>query len=441
MMSQFIVDLSSPYILVCLFGGMLSWIVSAVLDGLDNLRLDSKDKISKALDVHPLMKEMYDEKTIEASQAYSAKWGFFSQMSQKISSEIDNVVFLLGIPAALVWLGMKWTTFPFPLQIAFVMACTTFIKALLSVPLEILADKIEKAFGYSNLTLKTFITDKVKGYFISVGMLALEVTVAYYALKWLGKLDFAAILAFLVGWQLFNYLVSLLEVYVIEPMFNKYKPLEDGELKTKLKDLVEKYGYRLDNVFVMDESRRSKKGNAYCMSIPFGPKRIVIYDTLMQQLSTDEIVAVFAHELGHAKLFHNQISWIVNFAEMAVMAYAISVFAYNVDVYHAFGFRYVNAENILEFAVIGIWLSSMLINAISWTTAPLQAIMSRKHEYAADRYAAKCGYGKELETGLIKLHAKNGGDLAPSKAWMWWHASHPGIVERVNALKKTNRNV
>ena len=442
-MRQFIVDICSPYVVVILAGTFLSIFINRFLNGFDNMKLDLKKRLDEFMALHPLVEKLYDRDKLEEKIRYNQTFSFYCWMERGCNSPIEWLFFLFGGSAALIYMMTQITPFCYPVQIALASIASSFVfHFLLSTPFELISDKIEKQYGYSNLTMKLYVSDKVKGFLVSSAMTLGAVTAGYYVLVYLGKLNYLTVFAVIAAWRLYAWSVNVLDWYVIMPLFNKYTHLEDGSLKDRLQKMVESYGYKLGDVRVVDESKRSNKGNAYCMNIPFGPKKIVLYDTLIKQLSEEEIVAVFAHELGHEKLHHNFIGFIISFAEQAFFLWLAVYFIYKPEMYHAVGMRWVTEANIVENSIIGITILSQLTNAVEWIFEPALACLSRKHEYAADKYAVQTmGSAEPLITALVKLEFESGGDVAPSRAWHWWYGSHPMLVDRVKALREDERQL
>ena len=284
--------------------------------------------------------------------------------------------------------------------------------------------KIEGRYGFNRTTGKTFLLDCVKefvlrlGLMIGLGSLLLGLHQAFG--DWL-------ILLFAAFATLFLLFITFLYPF-FSKIFNKFKPLEDGELREKLTVLLEKNGYRVRAINVMDASRRSTKANAYFAG--FGKmKTIVLYDTLMETMTTDEIVAVFAHELGHGLHKDTLKNQILTFFEMLILG----VLAWGVlklpALFSAFGFSGIN----YGFAVIVILSAGF---ELLW---PLMGLVvnwfSRRAEYRADAHAVKEGYGEALISGLKKLSRQNFSDLAPSPLLVALTYSHPTLAQRIEAIR------
>ena len=284
---------------------------------------------------------------------------------------------------------------------------------------------IEEKYGFNRSTGKTFWLDQLKSFLISLLLMTIIGALLIWIHQALGDLviiAFAGVLMLLVLLIVFLY-------PVFSRIFNRFTPLEDGELKEKLTALLEKHGYHVRAIQVMDASRRTTKSNAYFTG--FGKmKTIVLFDTLISQMTTDEICAVFAHELGHG-LHHDTLR---NQALTAVQMLVLGALAWltlrSTGIYPPFGFDGVN----YGFAMI-------LIMSVEFAlVAPLFSLLvnffSRKAEYRADEQAVREGCGDALISGLKKLSRENLSDLSPSPVLVKLQYSHPTLSQRIAAIGK-----
>ena len=290
---------------------------------------------------------------------------------------------------------------------------------------------IEKKFGFSKMSFKLWIIDEIKGLLVSVLLTGILI---------------AAMIAILVNfpntwWILltcvmfaFTLIMQVLYPLVIAPMFNKFNPLEEGELKSRITALMENLGFKSSGIFIMDASKRSGHSNAY-----FGgmgkSKRIVLYDTLVKQLTTDELEAVLGHELGHYKLHHILRKICIMLPLEFVMMFVLYKIAQSHLLYTGFGFA-IAEEMIVPLQFIGLFLSSLVANSLTEILSPIMNFGSRKDEYAADKFSAELTKNPDaLISGLIKLNSENLSELLPPKLYVIWNYSHPTLVERIKALK------
>jgi STE24 endopeptidase len=283
---------------------------------------------------------------------------------------------------------------------------------------------IEERFGFNKTTIKTFILDKVKGWFmlaiIGGGILALiiwfyEATGNHF---WL----YAWILV-----TAFSVFMNMFYSKLIVPLFNKQTPLEEGELRNKIADYAKTVGFKLNKIFVIDGSKRSTKANAYFSG--FGSeKRVTLYDTLIKDLDDEEIVAVLAHEVGHYKRKHIIFNLFASILLTGLTLYILSLFISNPLLSNALG------VNIPSFH-IGLIAFGLLYSPISEITGLIMNVMSRKFEYQADNYAKDTYAGEPLITSLKKLSKNSLSNLTPHPAYVFMHYSHPTLLERIKNLR------
>ena len=375
---------------------------------------------SKNNPVPESVRDVYDEETYRRRIQYSADKNRLGMLKTTAGFLADFLLLLFNGYAAFAGLFAEklWPQM-FGVLLLFVIA------SLVAVPFGWYDTmKIEGRYGFNRTTGKTFLLDCVKefvlrlGLMIGLGSLLLGLHQAFG--DWL-------ILLFAAFATLFLLFITFLYPF-FSKIFNKFKPLEDSELREKLTVLLEKNGYRVRAINVMDASRRSTKANAYFAG--FGKmKTIVLYDTLMETMTTDEIVAVFAHELGHGLHKDTLKNQILTFFEMLILG----VLAWGVlklpALFSAFGFSGIN----YGFAVIVILSAGF---ELLW---PLMGLVvnwfSRRAEYRADAHAVKEGYGEALISGLKKLSRQNFSDLAPSPLLVALTYSHPTLAQRIEAIR------
>jgi STE24 endopeptidase len=283
---------------------------------------------------------------------------------------------------------------------------------------------IEKKYGFNTMTIRTFITDHIKSWFIAllVGVPVLGLITWFYYKT--GK-NF-----WLYAWgliTLFSVFINLFYSELIVPLFNKQIPLPEGSLRTLIEAFSQKTGFRLRNIYIIDGSKRSTKANAYFSG--FGPKkRIVLYDTLQKELSEDEIVAVLAHEIGHYKKKHVLLNLFSSVLITGLMLFLLSVVVSSPTLSTALGSQ--NTSFHLGLIVFGILYSplSLVIGLlINW--------VSRKNEFAADRFVRENFKPEILATALKKLSVKNLSNMMPHPAYVFFHYSHPPLLSRLEKLE------
>ncbi len=282
---------------------------------------------------------------------------------------------------------------------------------------------IEEKYGFNKTTLRTFFLDKVKGYFLGALIGGALLSVLIYLILALGR-DFW--IWFAVVASLFMLLANMFYTSLIVPLFNKLQPLPDGELKREIEKFAGKVNFPLDNVFVIDGSKRSSKANAFFSGIG-RRKKIVLYDTLINNHSTSELVAVLAHEVGHYKKRHIIISYFLSVVQIVFTLFVLSLIVFNEDVSRALGGNELSIP--LNLVAFGI-----LFSPVSGVTGLLMAILSRKNEYEADAYARETYDGGSLAQALKKLSVDNLSNLYPHPLYVFFHYSHPPLLARLRAL-------
>ncbi|MBN1927231.1 MAG: M48 family metallopeptidase [Prolixibacteraceae bacterium] len=283
---------------------------------------------------------------------------------------------------------------------------------------------IEERFGFNKTKPKTFILDKLKSWLLTAilggGILSFIIFIWTKTENIFWVLAWGAV-------TLISLFMTMFYSSLIVPLFNKQTPLEDGELKTAIEAFAMKAGFGLKNIFVIDGSKRSSKANAYFTG--FGPrKRVVLYDTLIQDLSSNEIVAVLAHEIGHYKKRHMIWGLLGGILQTGIMLYLFSIFISNPALSGALGVDKPNFH-------IGMVAFGILYTPLSFLTGIATNILSRKNEYEADAYAAGFGLGNDLAAGLKKLSVKNLSNLTPHPLYVFFNYSHPTLIQRLKRLE------
>ena len=371
------------------------------------------------------VKDVYDDETYIKWRSYKAEHSRLDLLSGIVSLVV--VVILLSTNAYAHFANIFP---PHPAwQIVAVILFDTVITQIVGVFFSYYSTMIiEQKYGFNKSSVKTFIIDNIRGFIISL-ILGLFLAFLMFGLHmWLK--DYIIILMTVVLF-LFTLLISFLYP-VISRLGNKFTSLEDGELRTRLMELLQSHGYKVRDIKVMDASRRTTKLNAYFTG--FGSsKTIVLYDNLVNSMDTEEICAVFAHELGHG--LHKDVlkMQIMNIGNLLLMAVAIWFCIREGNLHTAFGFGEVNYG--FAYILTGIFialiqpLSSMVINAYS-----------RKAEYRADKQAVAEGYGSAMINALKKLARENFAELAPTKISVLLEYSHPPLSERIAAVEDTLSN-
>ena len=284
---------------------------------------------------------------------------------------------------------------------------------------------IEEKFGFNKTTKKTFVLDKLKGLLMTVflggGIIALIVW--FYQITgnefWLYAWGIVTV---------FTVFMNMFYSKLIVPLFNKQTPLEEGDLRNKISEYAESVGFNLEKIFVIDGSKRSTKANAYFSG--FGSeKRVTLYDTLVNDLEDEEIVAVLAHEVGHYKKKHIIFNLVTSILLTGLTLYILSIFISNPLLSNAIGVEIPSFH-------VGLIAFGLLYSPISELTGLIMNYVSRVFEYQADDYAKNTYKAKPLITSLKKLSKNSLSNLTPHKAYVFIHYSHPTLLDRVRNLMK-----
>jgi STE24 endopeptidase len=283
---------------------------------------------------------------------------------------------------------------------------------------------IEEKFGFNRYTVRLYITDKIKalvlGALLGGSIICMLLFFYLHAGKWFWL--YAWIAVALISLFFITFYTSL-----IVPLFNKLTPLQEGSLKQKLEAYSQKVKFPLKNIMVMDGSKRSAKSNAYFSGI--GPKKtIVLFDTLINQHTEDELVAIIAHEVGHYKKKHILKNYILSFIQMAVLFYLLGL-AFNEPAFS----RMLGAKS-PNFA-LGLIGFVLLYQPVSFFTGIMMNILSRKYEFEADAFAKQTHNAEALSNALKKLSASNLSNFIPHPLYVFVYYSHPPLLERLKALK------
>lgn len=315
--------------------------------------------------------------------------------------------------------------------------------SILSLPFDLYGEFcIEKKYGFSNMTLKMWFVDEIKSLIISLVITIPLLLIAIFLL--LHASSFWWILLGIV-YVAFSLILSCVYPIWIAPLFNKFSPIEDNLLKERLEALLKKTGFESKGIFMMDASKRSRHSNAYFTG--FGKnKRVVLYDTLMQQLSIDEIEAVLGHELGHYMHHHIIKRMCVMIPIVFVVLFVVSGLIQIPELYRGFGFNPETSITVLEdnsvvekalpyIQFIGIFLLGLVFEGFGLIASFIGNLFSRRDEFQADKYSVEiCGNSRPLETALIKLNKENLSEVTPPKIYSMIYYNHPPLLERIRAL-------
>lgn len=393
-----------------------------------------------------------DDETFLKSEEYSRAKARFSVVVD-VYELVQKLVFIridafprlwrLGVQLANAMLPAKFqvvsSTVSQSLCFLSVLSC---LSTLLDIPTAYYQHFVlEEKFGFNKLTKKLWVTDMIKSLALSH---VLGGPILYGFLKIFEKFQtnfLWYICLFIFGVQILA--MTLVPVYIM-PLFNKFTPLEDGELKTSIENLAKSVGFPLDQIFVIDGSKRSSHSNAYFTGLPFTSKRIVLFDTLVNESSVDEITAVLAHEIGHWQKNHILNMILFSQAHIFVIFSLFTAVYRNLSLYNDFGF-FIGSEGALLASstkvftpewpiIVGFMLFSDLLTPMECFMQFVMSLVSRLHEFQADAYAKGLGLAKNLCQALINLQIKNLSTMNVDPLYSSYHYSHPTLPERLTSL-------
>jgi STE24 endopeptidase len=365
-----------------------------------------RTKYLKSLDYH---KELTRFSFISSAFSFLASilmlaFGGFGWLDNLLRAYVENEIILALVFFGVLMLASDILTIPFQLYSIFV---------------------IEERYGFNKTTVRTFITDKLKGYLLAALIGAPLLALLIYLIRVIGP-NFWIVFAVIAA--AFILFMNMFYTSLILPLFNKLTPLPDGELKTSIEEFSRKVNFPLDNIFVIDGSKRSKKANAFFSGIG-KKKKIVLYDTLITNHTTDELVAVLAHEVGHFKKRHIVWSFVLSIIQVFFTLFVLSLMIYNENVSFALGGQQLSIHlNLIAFTI--------LFSPISGITGLLMSMYSRKNEFEADAYAREMHSGSALAQALKKLSVDSLSNLYPHPVYVFFHYSHPPLLKRLEAITK-----
>ncbi len=413
------VDYNSPILHAAVALILLRWGTENWLDGLNERHVrKNADRVPEGL------AGVMDEETYARSVEYTLAKIRFGKIENLFDTGLLLAVLLSGV---LPWLFQR-TAALLGESVWAGAACMIAVMVAMSVvrlPLDWRAQfRLEARFGFNTSTQGVWWLDRLKGAVLLVVLLS-----PVFALL-LKLVELAGGAWWIWGWACLlgiQFLLMILAPIVILPLFNKFTPLEDGALKDRLLALAEKTQFDAREIQVMDGSRRSKHSNAFFTGFGKG-RRIVLFDTLIEQLDETELEAVLAHEIGHYKRRHILKMMAVSAVGLFVGFWVLSFLTGHAPFLKAFGFD--PGAPAPAFLLFGL-----LSGAVEFWLSPLLNRLSRQHEYEADAYARQAvGAARPLSSALRKLHEKNLGNLTPHPAYSGFHYSHPTLLEREAAL-------
>ena len=374
------------------------------------------------------VENIFSENEYSKSQKYKKVNFKFNLVSSFYSFSILFTVLYFGLLGSLDSY-IRNVTFENEISLSLIFFASVFIISdTLKIPFQLYrVFVIEEQFGFNNTTLKTFIFDKLKSYFIS---LLLIVILATPLLLFIIFFPSSFWIYFWILISIFLIFVNMFYTTLIVPIFNKLEVLGDGDLKKKLDNFSAKVKFPITNIFVINGSKRSKKANAFFSG--FGRnKKVVLYDTLIKNHTADELVAVLAHEIGHYKLNHVKTNMVISIITTGFMLFILSNFIFNSDISYALGGN-------VSFRHLEIFAFFIIYSPISSIISVLMNIKSRKNEYEADEYAVKNFKKGPMEDALRKLSKDNLTNMTPHPVYEFLNYSHPSISKRLKAIDSIN---
>ena len=369
---------------------------------------------------------VYDREAYEKSQNYTRVKTNFGFVTGVFDFAILLLFWFAGGFNLLDLYVRGWGYGPVWTGLLFV-AILMVVKTMISLPFSIYDTfVIEEKFGFNKTTASTFIIDMIKAVILSVLLGGPLLAAILFLFEYGGP---AAWFYCWVAVTLFILIIQFIAPTWIMPLFNKFTPLEEGELREAIMAYAKSVGFSLENLFVMDGSKRSSKSNAFFTG--FGKhKRIALFDTLIEKHTVQELVAVLAHEIGHYKKKHILQGMVISIIHLGIMLYLISIFISHKGLFDAF-----YMDNLSVYS--GLIFFSLLFTPIEMVLSIFMHMLSRKNEYEADRFAADTtGMADKLIDALKKLSVHNLANLTPHPFYAFLNYSHPPLMERIQSLRK-----
>ena len=387
------------------------------------------------LNIKALSPQLPEEFAQETTQDEYAKSQEYTRITTYVSlientwSTVLTLIFFLsgGFNRVDIWArGFGFGSIPTGL---IYMGALLFLLMLIGLPFSLYSTfVVENRFGFNKTTIKTFILDLIKGVLLAISLGAPVLAMVLWFFEGTGSL------AWFYCWTgvvIVTIILQYLAPVLIMPLFNTFTPLPDGPLRKAIISYAEKQDFKMQGIFTMDGSKRSTKLNAFFTG--FGRfRKIVFYDTLLEKLTDEEIVAVLAHEMGHFKLHHIAKMIVASILHTGILFYVLSFTLNNKDIFEAFGM--INMSIYASLIFFGF-----LFSPINLLVSIVFNIFSRRNEFSADVFAAKTtGSPENLITGLKKLSRVNLSNLTPHPFHVFFHYSHPPILERISALNQSH---
>ncbi len=376
-----------------------------------------------------LLEGIYEQEKYEQSIAYHKAQTNFSFITSTFSFVLTFVVISSGLFGSLDGWLRGFFSHEITISLAFV-GIIFLVSDIINLPFQLYSTfVIEEKFDFNKMTPKLFVIDKLKGYLLGLLLGGLILSILLALIIYLGQSFW---IYFFVVICLFLLLMNMFYTSWILPLFNKLTPLEEGPLKTAIENYAAKVAFPLDHIMVIDGSKRSNKANAFFSGLG-KKKKIVLYDTLVKHHTEEELVAVLAHEVGHYKKKHIVTGFALSLVQIGVMLFIMSLLIFNPILSEALGASQLSIPvNLIAFGI--------LYSPISKIAGILMQMVSRKNEYEADAYAANTYHASALIDALKKLSVNNLSNLVPHQLYVFFHYSHPPLLQRLKALHALSRS-
>lgn len=370
------------------------------------------------------VKDIYDAEKYSKSIAYAKANNKFGLLTSSFSFVLSFVLLATGFFGWLDGLVNQYVANAELVSLAF-FGVLFLASDIINIPFQLYDTfVIEEKFGFNKTTPKTYIFDKLKGYLLAA---VIGGVILYVLLKLMAAFGPNFWIYFWIVISAFMLFMNMFYTSLILPLFNKLTPLDEGELKSAIEDYSRKVKFPLDNIFVIDGSKRSAKSNAFFSGIG-KKKKIVLYDTLIENHSKEELVAVLAHEVGHFKKKHVITGYLLSILQTGFTLFIMSLIIFSPAMSEAMGGSQMAIHlNLLAFGI--------LYSPISHFVGVFMNILSRKNEYEADAYAGSTYNSTYLQQALKKLSVDNLSNLFPHPAYVFINYSHPPLLQRLAAMQ------
>lgn len=369
---------------------------------------------------------IYTQEEYDKSNDYHRATTNFSFLTSSVGLVIFILVLLTGLLGRVDgWLA-DFITQPWLRGVVFLIVMFI-INDILTIPFQWFSTfRIEERFGFNKTTPRLFFADKLKGWLLTSLIGGVLIAALLLLVQFLGQNFWLYFWALMTAFSLFMFMFGT-DLFL--PLFNKLKPLDEGDLKTAITNYAVQEDFEIKNTFVMDGSKRSTKANAFFSGLG-KRKKIVLYDTLVDTMETEEIVAVMAHEVGHNKKRHIPVLLIMTIVQMGIILFLLSRMIFSIELSQALGSNLGVASphlNLIAFFQLFAPISLAIGFFSNW--------LSRKFEFQADAFASHTASKAGMENALKKLSTKNLSNMVPHPFYVWLHYDHPPTMERLKAIK------